>query len=54
MSIDKMMSEYKSVVELQAYADAQFKTIQELSKKNKRLEEENIELKKTVDSVSNI
>lgn len=52
MSIEKMMEEYKTVVELQAFAEAQFKTIQELSKKAKRLEEENTKLLKQVDSLN--
>lgn len=49
MSIEKMLSEYKTTVELQSFAEAQFKTIQELTKKVKRLEDENIELKKGFD-----
>src|SRR5574343_643734 len=49
MSIEKMLGEYKTTVELQSFAEAQFKTIQELTKKVKRLEDENIELKKGFD-----
>lgn len=52
MSIEKMLGEYKTTVELQSFAEAQFKTIQELTKKVKRLEDENIELKKGLDGGS--
>ena len=42
---DKMLEQFKDVVSLQKYAEAQYKTILSLSRRVKVLEEENVELK---------
>lgn len=49
MSLDKMFENFKDVSEFQAFAQAQYKTILELSKKNKLLEEQNSNLKKMLE-----
>lgn len=49
MTIDKMLEQFKSVEELQAYCNSQFKTIVELSRKLNDLHDENVHLKKLMD-----
>lgn len=51
MSIEKMLQEYKTTAEMQAFAEAQFKTIQDLNKKLKRLEDEKQSLQKMLDGM---
>ena len=48
-TIDKMAERYKSVEELRIYANAQYKTIQKLSKKIGELEKINEKLKEGID-----
>ena len=48
MSIDKVLSQYKTEVELRAFAEAQQKTLMQVMKKNKELQEEVEHLKKLV------
>ncbi len=49
MTIDKMLEQFKTVEELQAYCNSQFKTIVELSRKVNDLHDENVHLKKIMD-----
>lgn len=49
MSLDKMVEQFKDMTELLAYADAQTKTILELSKKLAKAEEEVKHLKKILE-----
>lgn len=51
MSIDKLLSEYKTEAELKAFAEAQHKALIQVQKKNKQLEEENLHLQKLVEGV---
>lgn len=48
-TIDKMAERYKSIEELRAYCNAQYKTIQKLSKKIAELEKDNEKLKNGID-----
>ena len=50
MSLEKMLEEFKSVAELQTFAEAQYKTIQDLTKKNKDLKDEIKNLKKQLEN----
>lgn len=49
-AIDKMLDQFKELSDLQAFARAQQKTIVDLTKKNKALEEEVKHLKKLLES----
>jgi len=49
MNIDEMSKQFRSIEELQAYANSQFRTIVEQSKKIHSLEEEVIHLKKLLE-----
>lgn len=48
---NKMLEEYKTLVELQSFAEAQMLTIQELNKKIQKLEEEKSQMEKLVGTV---
>lgn len=48
-SIDNMLEQFKDIAELKAYAEGQSKTIIELSKKNKKLEDENKKLNSLIE-----
>ena len=50
MSMDLMLKQFKDDIELRAYAEAQYTTILELSKKIQKLEEENVGLKKLLEN----
>lgn len=52
MSIDKMISQFKNMVELQSFAAAQYTTILDQSSKLKKLEDEVKHLKKLLESMS--
>jgi polyhydroxyalkanoate synthesis regulator phasin len=52
MSFEIMLAEYKDVVQLRAFAEAQFRTISELSKKIQNLEEENTHLKSLLEQTN--
>lgn len=52
MSIDKMISQFKSMVELQSFATAQYTTILDQSSKIKKLEDEVKHLKKLLESTA--
>lgn len=51
-SIDSMIDQFKNDHEIKAYAEAQYSTILEQSKKIQRLEEENASLKKALEGSS--
>jgi hypothetical protein len=48
MSIDKLLSQYKTEEELRGYAEASYKTLLQVQKKNKELQDEVDHLKKLV------
>jgi dsDNA-binding SOS-regulon protein len=50
MSFQKMFQDFKDDVELRAFAEAQYQTILELSKKIQKLEEENSHLKQLLEN----
>ncbi len=54
MSIDSMLEGFKDLTEVKAFAEAQTKTIIELNKKNKKLEEEVLHLKKILEDSTDI
>lgn len=49
MNVDQMMQQFKTDTELKAYAEAQYMTILEMSKKIQKLEEDNLHLKKMLE-----
>lgn len=54
MSFEKMVSEYRDYAQLKVFAESQFRTIVELSKKIQILEEQNIDLQKLLEQTNNL
>lgn len=50
MSLDKMLEEFKTLADLQTFAEAQYKTIQDLTRKNKDLKDEIVRLQKQLEN----
>lgn len=49
MSFENMIAEYRDFAQMKIFAESQFRTIVELSKKIQELEEKNLELQKHLD-----
>jgi len=54
MSMDEMLKDFKELAEVKAFAEAQTRTIIELNKKNRELQEEVLHLKKILEDSTGI